>query len=158
MADPADPRAADPRAADRCADELAIRGLVARYCMLVDDGRWDDFAGLWAEGGRMHVMGTTHTGRAAVRDFLCAAMPPEVRGRHATSSQVVTFDDEERGGGDRARGWVDFMFFDASGAATRIGRYHDEYVRGGDGEWRLALREIVFLGGEPELTGPLTAG
>ena len=103
--------------------------------------------------GLAEVRGELATGRADVRNFLDAARPPEVRGRHATNSHVVSFDDDDEGG-DRARGWVDFMVFDASGAATRIGRYHDEYVRGGDGEWRLALREIVFLGGEPELTGP----
>ena len=131
----------------RPADELAIRGLVARYCMTVDDGRFGDFEALWADDARIHVMGATHSGRGAVRAFIEGAQPPKARGRHTTSSHLVTFD-----GAGRARGWADYVFFDARGAATNIGRYHDEYVRGDDGEWRFALREIVFRSGEPEVT------
>lgn len=131
------------------ADELAVRRLVARYCMTVDDGRFDDFAALWAEDARIHVMGATHEGRAAVKAFIEAAQPPAARGRHTTSSHLVVFDSARR-----ARGWADYVFFDASGAATSVGRYHDEYVRDDHGDWLFALREIVFRNAEPRLTTP----
>lgn len=124
-----------------------MQELLARYCMAVDDGRFDAFGELFEPEGEMHVMGVTHSGREAVRSFMEAAQPPEARGRHSTSATVLELDTESGTGS----GWVDYVFFDTGGSATSIGRYHDRYVRGDDGRWRFELREIVFLGGAPEL-------
>ena len=139
----------DPIGGDPAAAESAVRSLVARYCMAVDDGRFDDFARLFAPDARFRVMGTTHEGPAAIRAFMEAAQPPEARGRHDIGATVLDLDPAAGAG----RGWVDYVFFDTSGAATSIGRYHDAYVRSGSGPWVFRLREIVFLGGEPDLAG-----
>ncbi len=128
--------------------ESAVRDLVARYCMSIDDGRFDDFEGLWVSDAQMHVMGTTHQGPAAIRRFMEEAQPSERRGRHSIASHLMDID----AGAGTGRGWVDYVFFDTAGAATSIGRYHDLYARDVEGRWRFALREIVFQGAQPELT------
>lgn len=127
------------------AARAAVEDLLARYCMAVDDGRFDDFERLFDPDGAMHVMGSTHIGASAVRAFMEQAQPPEARGRHATSSKVLELDVSAGTGS----GWVDYVFFDSTGTATNIGRYHDRYRRGGDGRWRFSLREIVFRGEDP---------
>ena len=139
----------EPIGDDRAAEESAVRSLVARYCMAVDDGRFDDFERLFAPDARLRVMGTTHEGPSAIRAFMESAQPPEARGRHDIGAMVLDLDPAAGAG----RGWVDYVFFDASGAATSIGRYHDAYVRDATGQWVFDLREIVFLGGEPEVAG-----
>ncbi|MCP4435421.1 MAG: nuclear transport factor 2 family protein [Actinomycetia bacterium] len=132
------------------AAELAVRELSARYCMAVDDGRFEEFAELYEPDAVLHVMGGSHRGRDSIREFMSAAQSPELRGRHTTSSHVTTLDVAAGTGS----GWVDYVFFDADGHATNLGRYHDRYVRGADGRWRFAVREIVFRGAKPELTEP----
>lgn len=135
--------------------EELVRRTLARYCHLCDDGRFAEWGALFTEDARLHVLGTTHTGRDAVRGFIEAAQPPERRGRHAVVNSLVLVELDDGGGSPlRARAWSDYLFLDRSGAVTNTGRYHDELVPGVDGVWRFELREIVFAGGEPELTGP----
>lgn len=117
--------------------------------MAVDDGRFDDFAALFTTDARFHVMDSTHEGAAAIGAFMDAAQPPEARGRHSIGAVVLDIDPTSGTG----RGWVDYVFFDAGESAVNIGRYHDEYTRGTDGRWRFAVREIVFRGSRPQLTG-----
>ena len=121
---------------------------MAHYCMSVDDGRFSDFEDLWAPDAAMHVMGDTHRGPAAVRAFMEAAQPEAARGRHSIAAKLLRLDARAGTGA----GWVDYVFFDATGAATNIGRYHDRYLRGEDGRWRFELREIVFRGSSPDVT------
>ena len=63
-------------------DHEAIGRVVARYCHLLDDGRWDEFAELWAEDAEFVLQGRTTTGRGAIREAIEATQPPERRGRH----------------------------------------------------------------------------
>jgi uncharacterized protein (TIGR02246 family) len=123
-------------------DHEAITRLVARYCHLLDDGRWDEFAELWAEDAEFVLQGTTTRGRAAIRGAIEATQPPERRGRHLTVNLDVEID------GDRAHGLCDFVFWarDAEGRAKPmfLGRYDDTLVRT-DGAWRFSRREITFF-------------
>jgi uncharacterized protein (TIGR02246 family) len=128
-------------------DVEAIRRTLARYCMLCDDGRFEEWAELFTPDTRFHVMGTTHEGRDAARAFIERGQPPERRGKHVAINPLVLVD------GDRARSWCDYVFVSRDGAVTNTGRYHDELVRGADGRWRFSLREIVFTGDAPQLTG-----
>jgi 3-phenylpropionate/cinnamic acid dioxygenase small subunit len=131
-------------------DEELIRRTLARYCMLCDDGRFEEWAGLFTADARFHVLGRTHTGRSEVQAFIEAGQPPERRGKHLCGEPLVVVGAD----GGTARSWCDFVFVDRSGSVTSSGRYHDELVRGNDGVWRFALREIVFTGATPELTAP----
>jgi len=126
----------------------AIRDVLASYCQLCDDGRFAEWAELFTDDARLHVMGTTHHGRAAVRSFIEAAQPPERRGKHLVTNVLVALD------GDRARTWSDYLFVDRNGTPTSVGRYHDE-LRREEGRWRFELREIVFLGDTPEVAHPV---
>ena len=96
-------------------------------------------------------MGETHQGRGVIHDWIVAAQPPELRGKHAMLSSVIDLDD----GAATARAWTDYVFVDQKLRVTSSGRYHDELARGDDGRWRFTLREIVFTGGQPDLAPPI---
>lgn len=122
-------------------DEEAIRRTLVRYCHLCDDGRFDEFAGLFTEDATFTVMGTTHRGRDEIRGFMQAAQAPERRGKHLISEPLIEVD------GDEARCGTDYAFVSRQGDALVVlstGRYVDRLVREGDG-WSFASREIVFL-------------
>lgn len=123
-------------------DHEAIGRLVARYCHLLDDGRWDEFARLWTEDAELVLRGETTRGRSAIRASIEASQPPERRGRHLTVNLEVDVD------GDTAAGTTDFMFWakgkDGAPRMMFLGRYADTLVRL-DGEWRFARREITFF-------------
>ena len=131
--------------------EEGIRRTLAQYAQLMDEGRFDDLADLFTDDARFHVMGGTQEGRAAIQKWITAAQPPEARGKHAILSSVIDLADDGR----TARVWTDYAFVDQKHRVTSAGRYHDELSAGDDGRWRFTLREIVFLGGAPELTQPL---
>jgi uncharacterized protein (TIGR02246 family) len=126
-------------------DEEAIRRTLAEYCQFCDDGRFEDFAGLFATDATFHVLDKTHEGRNQIRAFMEKAQPPERRGRHVCSNTVIDVS------GDTARVFTDYVFVsrtDGEGfAITSVGRYHDRLVKEHD-RWRFAERRIVFLGGE----------
>jgi uncharacterized protein (TIGR02246 family) len=131
-------------------DEEQIRGVLARYCHLCDEGRFDEWAALFTDDGTFTVMGTTHQGRGDLQAFISAALPRERRGRHMLSEPLIEVD------GDVALGWTDFAFVGRTGdglAVTQAGRYHDRFVRD-EGVWRFASHEIVFMGDEPGNQAP----
>jgi len=130
-------------------DEEAIRRTLAEYCQFCDDGRFEDFADLFAEDASFHVLDKTHEGRSRISAFMEKAQPPERRGRHVCSNTVIDVD------GETARAFTDYVFVTRSDgesfAITSVGRYHDRLVKDHD-RWRFAERRIVFLGGEaPEV-------
>jgi 3-phenylpropionate/cinnamic acid dioxygenase small subunit len=122
-------------------DEEAIRRTIAEYAHLCDDGRFDEWAGLYVEDCRFHVMGQTYEGRAATKGFIVKGQPPELRGKHICVNSVIDVE------GDRARAVTDYIFISKANVVTSAGRYHDVLVREPD-RWRFAERRIVFLGDE----------
>ncbi len=131
--------------------QIEIRDVLTRYCMLCDDGRFDEWAELFTLDARFAVMGQIHEGRVAIQSFIEAGQPPERRGRHAGLGSIVDVDHD----GVSALAWTDFLFVSQQREIKVIGRYHDELALDPiDGEWRFILREIVFLGAEPTLTPP----
>jgi uncharacterized protein (TIGR02246 family) len=122
--------------------ELEIRRTLATYCQTLDDGRWDEWADLFAEDVTFAVMGQVHRGRDAVRGFIEPMQGPDARGRHLLSEPLITVD------GDTATATTDYCFVTKAFTVQSAGRYHDVLVRDGD-RWRFKVREIVFLGDEP---------
>jgi 3-phenylpropionate/cinnamic acid dioxygenase small subunit len=122
-------------------DEDAIRRTIAQYCHLCDDGRFDEWADLYADDATFSVMGRTYTGRADVQAFIERGQPPDKRGKHICFNSVIDIDPD----GESARAWTDYVFMDRDRAITSAGRYHDRFVRHPD-RWRFAERRIVFLG------------
>jgi hypothetical protein len=125
--------------------EEDIRATIVRYAMLVDDGRFDEWAELFTPEARFHVMGATTVGREAIQAFITEALPPERRGKHLCGVPLIDVDSWN----GTARVWTDFVFVDQSGAITQ-----DVMERGGDKVWRYAVHEIVFRAKAPELTDP----
>ena len=131
------------------ADEAAIRQVLALYCQLCDDGDFDHWVELFTDDARFTVMGRTHSGRPALKEFMAAAQPPEKRGKHFLGQSLIT------GVGNRASGVTDYIFVAKASepeserrsgyAITSAGRYLDTFLRCPDGAWRIHTREIVFL-------------
>jgi 3-phenylpropionate/cinnamic acid dioxygenase small subunit len=130
--------------ADPNEDRAAIRTVLARYCQLCDDGRFEEWGLLFTDDAVFSVLGRDYIGRDAVVTFIAGAQPPEARGKHLISEPVITVD------GDHASVRTDYAFIGRQGArleVTSTGRYVDRFVRTPDG-WRFASRRIVFLGDE----------
>jgi 3-phenylpropionate/cinnamic acid dioxygenase small subunit len=128
--------------------EEDIRRTLARYCMLCDDGRFDEFGTLFTEDAVFHVMGRSYTGRAEIAGFMEENQPPAMRGKHVAVNSLIEGD----GWSGQALAWTDYIFVGQDGTVTSQGRYHDKLVREGDKVWRFATREIVFRGDQPEIT------
>jgi 3-phenylpropionate/cinnamic acid dioxygenase small subunit len=126
----------------------AIRRTLAAYCQLLDDGRFDEWVEVFTEDVALAVMGQTAHGRDAVRAFIEPVQGPEVRGRHMLSEPLIAVDPS----GDRASVTTDYCFLARDLTVMSAGRYHDVFVRHADepDRWRIAQREIVFLGDEPK--------
>jgi uncharacterized protein (TIGR02246 family) len=116
-------------------DEEAIRSTLAAYCRTCDEGRFADFAALFAEDATFEVPPTTPAvGRAAIRGFMEAGYPPEVRGEHRLGESQIDVT------GDEATVTSDFTFV---GRDLRVtGNYHDHLRREPDGVWRFTRRLI----------------
>jgi len=125
-------------------DELAIRRLLAQYCIHLDDGRFDDWIDLFSEDIEFVVMGHRLVGRAEVRGFIEPSQQADARGLHTISAPLLELEP----GADVAVGRTDFVWFARSGEPGQVGRYHDQFVRDPD-RWRFARREIVFTGDAP---------
>jgi 3-phenylpropionate/cinnamic acid dioxygenase small subunit len=126
--------------------EQAIRRTLAEYCQLLDDGRFDEWVEVFSEDVVFAVMGQVARGRAAVRALIEPAQQADARGRHLLSEPMITVD------GDTARVTTDYCFVSRALTVSSAGRYHDVLRREGD-RWRIAAREVVFLGDEPRGTG-----
>ncbi len=74
-------------------DESAIRRLLADYCHLLDDGRFDEWIVLFDEDVVFTVMGNRLRGRDEVRSFIEPTQQGGDRGRHMLSEPVIDVDD-----------------------------------------------------------------
>lgn len=122
-------------------DQDQIRRTLAEYCQLLDDGRFDQWADLFAEDARLVLLGKVTTGRDAIRSYMMKVQPDGSRGLHMTANSVVDAD------GDVATAATDYMFVRPSGEGLAIiaaGRYHDRLVRGRT-RWRFSEREITMV-------------
>jgi len=138
-----------------------IKQLKARYCLLMDQKRWDEMsAQVFCEDV---VIDTTEEGspiihgRAPYREFLIPILA-EVTTSHHVHSPIIT-----RTGAATAEGvWAmeDMLWWPAGSPIEKLwglGWYEEQYRREADGEWRIAhlkLRRIrVELDGQPASTG-----
>jgi uncharacterized protein (TIGR02246 family) len=137
----------DSRAAD---DERAIRRLVARYCHAIaerDDAAW---AATWAEDGEWLVLGAAIRSRVAILEHYRKLVSRARWVVQLATDGIVDVD------GDTAQGrWqvLEFLQWSNSTGGQNVARYRDRYVRGADGEWRFARRQLLvtYIGG-PDLT------
>lgn len=117
-------------------DVLAIQSLKYRYCHTVDDGRYEEWASLFADGARLNLEGMTDIeGRAEIRAFGKEVLAPQYESTaHMATNPVIAVN------GDDARGQWYFLLVSVLPDETvelSQGRYEEAYVRV-DGEWRFA--------------------
>jgi uncharacterized protein (TIGR02246 family) len=129
-------------------DKDAIREVMAEYCFRLDDGRYDDMAGLFTEDGTWDTAFGTATGRAAIaelaRNIRARAGADRPRAAHLMTNVVIALD------GAHARVRSNWMVMQNSPAGPKLGSggaYADEFVQR-DGRWLLHYRKIVrFIAG-----------
>ena len=135
---------------DQVADELEIRGLVARYAIAVstrDEAAWSE---TWAEDGVWELFGSPLAGRDTIVNTWRAAMGTFKFVLQLVLGGYVEID------GDTATGCFTMSEIgdsDRAGKMQMVALYHDQYRRV-DGSWRFAHRRLqVLYQGPPDLSG-----
>lgn len=125
----------------RLEDAQAITQLRARYCQLLDDGRWDDLVELFTEQGEFVGLSTAR-GREELRTFFARLQEGALTSWwHFSSNETIELD------GDRATGQTWLLQPCVVGGESQLaaGRYVDTMSRGEDGVWRFVRREVRFF-------------
>jgi uncharacterized protein (TIGR02246 family) len=120
-------------------DDGAIRDLVATYCHAIaerDDAAW---AATWAEDAEWVVLGSTVRGRDAILAHYRKLISSVRWVMQFAHNGLIEIE------GDTARGrWliVEYMQGASGAGGQNAARYRDDYVRGADGRWRFARRDL----------------
>jgi 3-phenylpropionate/cinnamic acid dioxygenase small subunit len=124
-------------------DEDQIRRTLHQYSQWCDDGRFDEWAGLFTEDARLVLAGQITRGRLAIEAYMRTVQADGRRGLHVTTNALV----EVAEGSTTATATSDYLFVRPSADGLAIiaaGRYLDRLVRDADG-WRFSEREITML-------------
>jgi uncharacterized protein (TIGR02246 family) len=122
-------------------DRLAIAEVLARYCHLLDQGRWDEFRTLFTDDCRLdfgQVMGVWE-GAEQIRAFTEQLASIGVFMRHYTTNVVLAGDGERA----RAESYVLAITGPSGSRLQSTGRYEDELVKR-DGRWLIRARRAVL--------------
>ena len=123
-------------------DPEAIRGVIARYNLYGDSGRFDELLGLFADDATLVTDASTYTGHQQIRGLFESVVGPTPEHiRHFTATHVIDVD------GDRATARCYFQVLTSKGL-DHWGRYRDELVRS-DGRWLFTRREVRVDGMNP---------
>ncbi|PXY36783.1 nuclear transport factor 2 family protein [Prauserella flavalba] len=125
----------------RLEDLHALQQLRARYCQYLDDGRWDELAGLFTTDGAFVGLGTAR-GHEELRSFFAGLQNGALTSWwHFSSNETLELD------GDLATGqtWLLQPCVVDGQAQLAAGRYTDRMVRGADGCWRFEERRVRFF-------------
>ncbi|MBL7490487.1 nuclear transport factor 2 family protein [Frankia sp. AgB1.9] len=126
------------------ADQLAITGLLARYCVLLDLVDVDGWVGLFTTDAGFDIDGRTYRGHDGLRRLMRTAQ----RGTHLANPPVI-----EALSPDRVRTTRNALFVNRHSAALRHTLYRDEVVRTADG-WRIQSVVCRFVTGDGLVTWP----
>ncbi len=121
-----------------------IRKLLAQYCQLLDDGRFDEWIALFADDIEFVVMGMHQRGHEELRGFIEPAQQVDARGKHMLSEPWIEIESTTE-----ATASTDFAWVSRQGEIGQSGRYVDQIVNE-NGRWKFRRREIVFTGALPE--------
>ena len=134
---PRDPAGArSDMADDVVGHELAIRRVLASYCLRLDDGQFGALAELFTPDGSFSYAGTAVSGPAAIAAWFTTNQPPARRGKHLTLNSLIDVD------GDHATVTSDYIWVRSLNGVISLGlagRYQDTLVRT-DGRWLIARR------------------
>jgi hypothetical protein len=128
-------------AIDALVDDLAIRRVLASYCQLLDDGKFDALSELFTPDGSFSYAGAAVSGRAAIEEWFTSSQPPERRGKHLTLNVLIDVDGDHDH--DHATVTSDYLWVRSVGGDISLGlagRYQDTLVRTDEGCWLIARR------------------
>ena len=118
-------------------DVEGVRRVLALYCQLMDDGRYDEVAQLFDPEGRWTVMGKTYAGVDEIRGLM-SSWPSPAGTKHLTVNSIIDID------GELAAAVSDFVVVqgtEVGGVVHRSGRYHDTLRRDSSGRWMFLARD-----------------
>jgi 3-phenylpropionate/cinnamic acid dioxygenase small subunit len=124
-------------------DASGVRRLLALYCQLMDDRRYQEWSALFAEDGIWALGGREYRGPAEARAYMDQLLRdrPHRRTRHLNTNLVIDLDG--------AHGVVtsDYAMLarepdDAPWTVVAFGRYQDRVVRSAQG-WQFAERRLT---------------
>jgi uncharacterized protein (TIGR02246 family) len=118
-------------------DHEAIRSLLARYAQLLDDGQFEEWAGLFTPDAVFAMPTESFTGRDTIRRWIEAMKPPDGYGKHLCFNSVIALGAEE------AHVITDFVLIGPDRTVASMGRYRDDLVLSGD-TWRIAVRAVEY--------------
>lgn len=84
----------DPAELQRLIDEQAIRDLVARFALALDERRWPDYAALYTEDAVLCLPHGEVRGRAAIERWVEADLGRYVATHHAGGHVVIDLGDD----------------------------------------------------------------
>ncbi|WP_153505139.1 nuclear transport factor 2 family protein [Cumulibacter manganitolerans] len=125
----------------RLEDLHDLQQLRARYCQLLDDGRWAELAELFTEDGAFVGLSTAR-GRADLVEFFSGLAAGGLTAWwHFSANETIDLD------GDAATGatWLYQPCVVDGEAHVAAGRYTDRMVRCADGRWRFTERKVSFF-------------
>jgi hypothetical protein len=136
------------RAEDLC-DVEAIKQLKARYFRFLDTKQWRELGEVFTEDARLDTRDDAPhalaTGRDAIVALVSGGVGDAVTVHHGHMPEI------ELTAPGRARGiWAMEDHLEFPGDPPKLvvhgrGHYHEEYVRGADGRWRIASLRLVRL-------------
>ena len=128
-------------------DRCEISELRARFCLLTDDRRWEELAGLFTEDGVLDVRGPVQ-GRQAILDMVTHLPDVWQAWFHMVDTEMTEIT------GDTAEGIACFNApFVADGTSfNALGRYEDGFARV-DGAWLFSRRALSFAVSAPVSEG-----
>jgi 3-phenylpropionate/cinnamic acid dioxygenase small subunit len=123
-----------------------VRRLLALYCQLLDDARYDDWSQLFTPDALWVLGAREYRGRPALKSYMdqLRGERPDWRTRHLCTNLVIDLD------GTTGRVTSDLAFLSRSGdepwRVASLGRYHDQIVQRADAPaWQVAERRLVIL-------------
>jgi 3-phenylpropionate/cinnamic acid dioxygenase small subunit len=116
-------------------DDLEIRNLLARYCLLLDQDDVEQWVQLFTPDATYHVYGRAFVGHDGLRTMMAAAPG----GLHLGGPPAIEPID-----GDHALTQQNLLFMERTGNEMRRSLYDDELVRTDEG-WRIASRRCRFI-------------
>jgi hypothetical protein len=135
-------------------DDRAIREVLALYCMLLDDRRFEDWGKLFAKDAEWTIPWASFRGQEAIVQGLREIdVGPPGWCKHISHFPVIRIESASR-----AYAWSDLSCYvrdRASGEWSLVaaGRYYDELEKAG-GQWRFKRRRADIDEGQPAITQP----
>ena len=130
-------------------DIEAIKQMKARYFRYMDEKRWSDWGQVFTEDA---FLDTTQdapnakvSGREKIVEFVSRAVEPAITVHHGHMPEIeITSDTTARG----IWSMEDYLEYPGDPEPFRIrgkGHYHEEYEKGGDGQWRIKSLKLTRL-------------